>query len=36
MKHNIHCIEFGLPLETLEVHMYTYLNQKYGLKPITV
>lgn len=23
-------------METLEAHMYTYLNQKYGLKPITV
>jgi hypothetical protein len=23
-------------METLEAHMYTYLNQKYGLKPMTV
>ena len=23
-------------METLETHMYTFLNQKYGLKPITV
>ena len=23
-------------METIQAHMYTYLNQKYGLKPITV
>lgn len=35
-KHNSICLESGVPMETLETHMYTFLNQKYGLKPITV
>lgn len=35
-KHNSICLETGVPMETLETHMYTFLNQKYGLKPITV
>jgi hypothetical protein len=26
------CIEAKLPRETMEQHMYTFLNQKYGLK----
>lgn len=36
MKYNNFCIENKQPLETLETHMYTYLNQKYGLKSIAV
>lgn len=35
-KHNSICLDSGVPMETLETHMYTFLNQKYGLKPITV
>lgn len=35
-KHNAICLDSGVPMETLEAHMYTFLNQKYGLKPITV
>jgi hypothetical protein len=35
-KHNLICQESNIPMETLETHMYTYLNQKYGLKPMTV
>ncbi len=30
------CIEAKLPKETMEQHMYTYLNQKYGLKTLIV
>jgi hypothetical protein len=30
------CYESGKPRETLEQHMYTYLNQKYGLKSIII
>ncbi len=30
------CIEAKLPRETMEQHMYTFLNQKYGLKVNTV
>ena len=29
-------IQSNLPIETLEQHMYHYLNNKYGLKNITV
>lgn len=28
--------EMKLPRETLEQHMYTFLNQKYGLKPLII
>lgn len=35
-KHNIFCIENNQPLETMESHMYTYLNQKYGLKSMAI
>ena len=28
------CSESQLPRETVEQHLYTYLNQKYGLKPL--
>ena len=30
------CFNCKLPKETLEQHMYTYLNQKYGLKNLTI
>ena len=30
------CYENKVPRETLEQHMYTYLNQKYGLKNLTI
>ena len=30
------CIENGKPRETLEQHMYTFLNQKYGLKNLII
>lgn len=29
-------LESNLPRETMEQHMYTYLNQKYGLKSLIV
>ena len=28
--------EMKLPKETMEQHMYTFLNQKYGLKPLII
>jgi len=30
------CLENGKPKETLEQHMYTYLNHKYGLKSLII
>jgi hypothetical protein len=30
------CIESKIPRETMEQHMYTYLNQKYGLKNLII
>ena len=30
------CIENGKPRETMEQHMYTFLNQKYGLKNLII
>jgi hypothetical protein len=33
-KYDIKCAETHLPRETMEQHMYTFLNQKYGLKHI--
>jgi hypothetical protein len=30
------CIESKMPKETLEQHMYTFLNQKYGLKNLII
>ena len=30
------CIEYKLPKETLEEHMYTFLNKKYGLKNLII
>ena len=29
-------MQSGQPLETLEEYMYTYLNQRYGLKKLTL
>lgn len=36
MKFDKKCLESGLPKETMEQFMYTYLNQKYGLKSLIV
>lgn len=33
-KFDAKCKESGLPRETMEQHMYTYLNQRYGLREI--
>lgn len=33
-KYDAKCRDCGLPRETMEQHMYTYLNQRYGLKEI--
>eukprot|EP01006_Ploeotia_vitrea_P024285 TRINITY_DN57056_c0_g1_i1.p1 TRINITY_DN57056_c0_g1~~TRINITY_DN57056_c0_g1_i1.p1 ORF type:complete len:843 (-),score=72.21 TRINITY_DN57056_c0_g1_i1:130-2658(-) len=33
-KFDIKCTESALPRETLEQHLYTFLNQKYGLKSL--
>ena len=33
-KHDKKRSESGLPLETMEQHMYTFLNQRYGLKEL--
>ena len=30
------CLESNIPRETMEQHMYTYLNQKYGLKNLII
>ena len=30
------CIDLNKPLETMEQHMYKYLNQKFGLKSLTI
>jgi len=30
------CIDLNKPLETMEQHMYQYLNNKYGLKNLTI
>lgn len=35
-NHDQKCMENRLPKETLEQHMYTFLNKKYGLKTITL
>ena len=34
--YDMKCIKYHLPKETLEQHMYTYLNNKYGLKNLTI
>lgn len=33
-KYDVTCMENRIPRETMEQHMYTYLNQKYGLKSL--
>ena len=36
IKFDQKCKQARLPRETMEQHMYTYLNQRYGLKPLIV
>ena len=36
IKYDIKCRESKLPVETMEQFMYTYLNQKYGLRSLIV
>lgn len=36
IKYDAKCRESGLPIETMEQFMYTYLNQKYGLKSLII
>jgi hypothetical protein len=36
VKYDSKCNESQLPLETMEQFLYTYLNQKYGLKTLIV
>ena len=36
VKYDLKCRESGLPVETMEQFMYTYLNQKYGLKSLII
>jgi hypothetical protein len=35
-KYDQRCVEGKLPRETMLQHLYTFLNQKYGLKPLIV
>lgn len=35
-KYDQRCIDSRLPRETMEQHMYTFLNQKYGLKNLII
>jgi hypothetical protein len=35
-KFDVKCREARLPRETMEQHLYTYLNQKYGLKSLII
>ena len=35
-NYNIKCEQFKLPKDTLEEHMYAFLNKKYGLKNIVI
>ena len=35
-NYDIKCVEYKLPKETLEEHMYTFLNKKYGLKNLII
>ena len=35
-QYDIKCVEYKLPKETLEEHMYTFLNKKYGLKNLII
>ena len=36
IAHDQSCIDSNKPLETMEQHMYRYLNQTYGLKSLTI
>jgi hypothetical protein len=36
IKHDVHSFECRLPVETIEQHMFTFLNQRYGLKNLIV
>lgn len=36
MKFDAKCRNTKLPVETMEQYLYTYLNQKYGLKPLII
>ena len=36
IKYDLKCRESRLPIETMEQYMYTYLNQKYGLKALII
>ena len=36
LKYDLKCRESKLSVETMEQYMYTYLNQKYGLKTLIV
>ena len=35
-QYDVKCQQFKLPKETLEEHMYTFLNKKYGLKNLII
>ena len=35
-NYDIKCVDYKLPKETLEEHMYTFLNKKYGLKNLII
>ena len=35
-EYDIKCFKYRLPRETLEEHMYTFLNKKYGLKNLII
>uniref|UniRef100_K3WAN0 EF-hand domain-containing protein n=1 Tax=Globisporangium ultimum (strain ATCC 200006 / CBS 805.95 / DAOM BR144) TaxID=431595 RepID=K3WAN0_GLOUD len=35
-KYDTKCFDVGAPRETMEQHMYTYLNQRFGLHALTV
>ena len=36
VKFDLKCNELKVPRETLEQYMYTYFNQKYGLKNLII
>ena len=35
-QYDLKCLQYKLPKETLEEHMYTFLNKKYGLKNLII
>lgn len=35
-KHDVKCVEMKIERETMEQHMYTVLNHKFGLRPIVI